>query len=154
MAPYYVLEYPDWVQIVALNDRDEVLLIRQYRHALGDISLELPAGAMDPDDAGPLGAAHRELLEETGCVAGEAEVVGVFSPNPASHANRIHTVLMQGVRLTQAQKEDPSERIVTAWTPIPEAFALAVSGGMVTAIQVASLVSALAKVGRLALREP
>jgi hypothetical protein len=61
---------------------------------------------------------------------------------------------MQGVRLTQAQKEDPSERIVTAWTPIPEAFALAVSGGMVTAIQVASLVSALAKVGRLALREP
>ena len=45
--PYYVLEYPGWVNVVALDKEDHLILVRQYRHALGDISLELPGGCID-----------------------------------------------------------------------------------------------------------
>ncbi len=44
-VPYYVLEYPGWVNVVALDKEDHLILVRQYRHALGDISLELPGAA-------------------------------------------------------------------------------------------------------------
>jgi 8-oxo-dGTP pyrophosphatase MutT (NUDIX family) len=53
VAPYYVLEYPDWVEVVALDADDNVLLVRQYRHGMGDFSIELPAGGMDPGDTDP-----------------------------------------------------------------------------------------------------
>lgn len=65
ISPYYVLEYPDWVNVVALDEYDHVLLIRQYRHGLGRISLELPCGGAEPGES-TLDAARRELLEETG----------------------------------------------------------------------------------------
>jgi hypothetical protein len=61
-VPYYVLEYPGWVNIVALDKEDHLILVRQYRHALGDISLELPGGCMDGNET-PVEAAARELPE-------------------------------------------------------------------------------------------
>ena len=60
VAPYYVLRWPDWVQIVAIDDEDHVVLIEQYRHGLGIISLELPSGAIDAADASPIAAGKRE----------------------------------------------------------------------------------------------
>lgn len=50
MAPYYVLELPDGVHMFATDEGDRVILVRQYRHGLQDISLELPGGMMDPSD--------------------------------------------------------------------------------------------------------
>ena len=63
---YYVLEYPDWVNIIARTDDGRFLLIDQYRHGLGRTSYEIVAGVRDPQDATPLDAARRELYEETG----------------------------------------------------------------------------------------
>ena len=57
VSPYYIVEYPDWVQVVAIDQHDHVLLVRQYRHGLGEFSLELPAGNMDAPERDPL--AHR-----------------------------------------------------------------------------------------------
>lgn len=87
VAPYYVLEYPDWVEIVALDADDNLLLVRQYRHGIADFSIELPAGGMDPSGADPCTAAARELLEETGC-AGDMVWVGEARRNASTHANR------------------------------------------------------------------
>ncbi|MDP9178998.1 MAG: NUDIX hydrolase, partial [Gemmatimonadota bacterium] len=53
IAPYHVLEYPDWVHIIALTVRNEIVLVEQYRHAVGAILTELPAGSMEPADSSP-----------------------------------------------------------------------------------------------------
>jgi len=66
VKPFYVLEYPDWVHVVAVDRYDHILLVRQYRHGLGEVSLELPGGMMDRMDVDPVAAGMRELLEETG----------------------------------------------------------------------------------------
>ena len=68
---YYVLEYPDWVNVIARTDDGRFLLIDQYRHGLGRTSYEIVAGVRDPQDATPLDAARRELYEETGYGGGE-----------------------------------------------------------------------------------
>lgn len=146
IAPFYVLEYPDWVHVVALDPDDNVLLVRQYRHGLGDLSLEIPAGGMNAGETDPLAAAARELLEETGC-AGTLSLVGVTTPNPATHANRIHTILARDVVQVAAPSDDPTERIEPLWTPAAEVLRLALSGQMVASIQVASLLTALARAG-------
>lgn len=150
IAPYYVLEYPDWVQIVALNPAGDVLLVRQYRHAYGDFSLELPAGAMDPKDRDPIAGAARELLEETGCVGKTLEVIGRFSPNPATHANTIHTVLVKDAVEVHAPHDDPTERIEHLWVSPGKAIALVMDGQIITSIQIASLLMGLLRLGVLA----
>src|SRR5471030_1649911 len=62
---YFVLEYPNWVNAVAVTEEDKILFVRQYRHAAGIESLEIPGGVIDGDEA-PIDAMRRELLEETG----------------------------------------------------------------------------------------
>lgn len=60
---YYVLEYPEWVNTIAITRDRKFVFIRQYRHGLGCALMELCAGVCDPEDASPLAAARRELLE-------------------------------------------------------------------------------------------
>jgi 8-oxo-dGDP phosphatase len=148
IAPFYVLEYPDWVQVVAIDTDDHLVLVRQYRHGLGAISLELPAGGMEPTDAGPLETAARELAEETGCVAKSLRLVASLSPNPANHNNRVHVVLAEGVEWAQSPEPDSTERLEVLRKPVSEVVRLAVAGEMVQAIHVASLAVALSSINR------
>lgn len=148
VAPYYVLEYPDWVQVVALDFEDHIILVEQYRHGLGVISLELPTGAMEAADADPLAAGARELAEETGYHATDWRVVTSLSPNPANQANLCHIVLATGVRLETAPADDPLERVRVVRLPVSEAVDLALSGGMVQQLHVAALLLALNTAGR------
>ena len=64
---YYVFEYPDWVNVTAIDREGRFVMIDQYRHGLGETSYEIPAGVAEPSDETMLAAAQRELLEETGC---------------------------------------------------------------------------------------
>lgn len=146
IAPYYVLEYPDWVEVVALDARNNVLLIRQYRHALGDISTELPAGGMDPGETDPVEAARRELLEEAGC-AGALTLVGESRPNAGTHTNRTHIVLARDVVKVAEPQDDPSERIESLWVPLAEAIRMALAGEITVGMQAASLLRGLAAAG-------
>lgn len=146
IAPYYVLDYPDWVEVVALDADDNVLLVRQYRHGLGDFSVELPAGAMEPTDADPIAAATRELLEEAGC-AGEMGLVGETRPNAGTHSNRIHIVAARNVVRVADPLDDPSERIERLWVPAAEALRMALAGEMTVGMQVASLLRGLVQAG-------
>ena len=63
---YYILEYPDWVNTIAITRDGQFVFIRQYRHGLQETSYELCAGVCEEEDASPLISAQRELLEETG----------------------------------------------------------------------------------------
>jgi 8-oxo-dGDP phosphatase len=89
IAPYYVLDYPDWVQVVCLTSDDEILLVEQYRHAAAMTCLELPGGAIDAGET-PLQGAQRELLEETGIVGRDWVSLGALAANPALQTNKIH----------------------------------------------------------------
>lgn len=150
VAPYYVLEYRDWVELVALDADNNVLLIKQYRHAYGDLSVELPAGGMDEGETDPVEAARRELLEEAGC-AGTLELIGETRPNAGTHSNRVHIVLARDVVKVAEPKDDPQERIEPFWVSPAEALRMALDGELTVGMQAASLLRGLAKAGVVAM---
>lgn len=148
ISPYYVLDFPDWVQVVAIDGQDRLLLVEQYRQGLGVVSLELPGGGVDPADPDVLSAARRELREETGCVADHWELVASLAPNPANQTNYCHAVLARGARIAGPPRDDPAERIRSLWLPVDEAAQRALAGEMVQAIHVAALALVLGRMGR------
>jgi len=148
IAPFYVLEYPDWVQVVALDADDHVLFVQQYRHGLGAISLELPAGGIEPTDPTPVDAAARELLEETGFAATDWRYIGAISPNAANHTNRAHIVLALGARLQRSPDDNPTERMNLVRVPVAEVAQHILAGEVAQAIHVASLAMALTSTGQ------
>lgn len=107
---YYVLEYPDWVNIIAITEDGMVVLERQYRHGLGKTCYELPCGVIEEGET-PLEAAKRELLEETGYAGGEWKQLMTLSPNPATSNNLAHSFLATGVKKVAGQSLDATEDI-------------------------------------------
>jgi len=146
VEPYYVQEAEDWVQVVAFDAQDRILLTRQYRHGAGLICTELPCGVVEPDETAGQAAA-RELLEETGCTAENWQPLPVLSPNPARFTNRIHAFIAIGTRQVQLQRLDETEDIEFEFRTIPEVFALIDAGTFAQALQVASLFLALRRRG-------
>jgi 8-oxo-dGTP pyrophosphatase MutT (NUDIX family) len=140
--PYYVQEPEDWVQVVAFDSQDRVLLIRQYRHGAGLVSTELPCGVVERGETAARAAA-RELLEETGCTAEALQPLPVMSPNPARYSNRIHAFIATGTRRVQQQRLDETEEIEFEFLTIPEVLALIDAGSFPQALHVASFFLAL-----------
>jgi len=137
------------VHVVAINASDQVLLVEQYRHGLGQVCLELPAGRMEPGDIGPEATALRELKEETGAEGDVAALLPPWSTNPATHSNKLHTVVVRNVRITSEPAADPTEEIRNRWCAVDEALQLARSGQMMSSMQLGSLIFGLEAIGRL-----
>jgi 8-oxo-dGTP pyrophosphatase MutT (NUDIX family) len=149
LDPYYVLEYADWVHVVAVTDDDRLVVNHQYRHGASCVHLELPGGVMDAADAGALEAAARELREETGFAAREFRSVASLSPNSATHTNRIHIVLAEGAYADGAQSLDAGEEIAVELLPLADLPALIASGAFLQSSHVASLMLGLQALGRM-----
>jgi ADP-ribose pyrophosphatase len=105
---YYVLEYPNWVNAIALTAEHKLILVRQYRHAADIVSLEIPGGVIDGDEL-PESAIRRELLEETGYSFESAELITTLYPNPATANNVTYTYLLKGGVKTHGQHLDEHE---------------------------------------------
>lgn len=153
---YFVLEYADWCNVLALTSAQEVVLVKQYRHGLGLVSLELPGGMVDvPASAGVSAqeaarvAVKRELLEETGYGGGTFTHLASLSPNPATQNNLIHSFLALDVSLTGVQHLDSSEDIEVVLKPLPELIALALRGELMQTMQMSTLLLALGQLGRI-----
>jgi len=148
ISPFYVLEYPDWVQVVAIDEADHLILVEQYRHGLGAISLELPTGGVDEHDADPVAAARRELREETGYEAADWQLIASLAPNPANQSNRCHAVLALGARKVGEAHDDPTERSRILRVPVEEAARLVRQGAVLQAMHVAAISLALSHINR------
>ncbi|KAB1075778.1 NUDIX hydrolase [Methylobacterium planeticum] len=146
VAPYYVLEFPDFVHVVALDEAGRVVLVRQYRHGHRGHSLELPGGVMDPGETDLLAVAARELREETGYVGTSLTHLATLSVDPARYANRLHLVRATGLAAGSASPE-PTEDIDVVLVPRDEAIRMALSGGIVNAAHVGLLLIGLADGG-------
>lgn len=107
---YYILEYPDWVNVIAITEDEEFVMVEQYRHGLGDVFTELVAGVIEKDED-PLAAAQRELLEETGFAGGEWMLNMILSQNPSSTTNLTYSFIAKGVRKVSGQNLDETEDI-------------------------------------------
>lgn len=149
IEPYYVLEYPTWLNVVALTAQEEVVLVQLYRHGIRQTVLELPSGTVESSDASVLDAARRELLEETGYGGGEFVETARLSPNTANHVNRVHCFVATGVKCVNQPVIDEMERVETVLLPLPEVVELAKTNGLLQALHVSSLFFALHALGRL-----
>lgn len=107
---FYVLEYPTWVNIIAITRDGMMVLVEQYRHGLDDIFMELCAGTVEEGES-PLEAARRELSEETGFGGGEWELSMVLSANPTSMNNLNYCFIATGVERIGEQHLDDTEDI-------------------------------------------
>jgi len=110
IEPYYVSEVRDFVHALPVLSDGRIVLVRQYRHAMGQMGLELPGGVLDPGEE-PLVGAQRELREECGASGGQWTHLATFSTNPARQTNQFHCFLAQGVELTGETAHDENEEI-------------------------------------------
>lgn len=95
---FYILEYPDWVNVIAITDDGQFVMERQYRHGLGKTCFEIPAGVIEKGET-PLEAAKRELMEETGYGEGEWKEIMSVSGNSSTTNNISHCFVAKGVKI-------------------------------------------------------
>lgn len=95
---FFVIDSPDWVNVIPVTEDGRLVFIRQYRHGTKDVTLEVPGGMIDPGDGSPEAAARREMLEETGYDSDDLVYLGQVAPNPAIFSNRCHTCLARDAR--------------------------------------------------------
>lgn len=118
-ANFFVIENPDWVNIIAVTKNDKVVLIEQFRQGTEEITLEIPGGMIDKgEDAAK--CAERELLEETGFSAKEIIYLGKSRPNPAIQSNWIYHFYAKDCEKTGDTKFDEHESINTQLTKLSE----------------------------------
>ena len=115
---YVAIDAPDWVVIIAVHEGNFVL-VRQWRHGEGKITLEFPGGVVDPGEA-PERTALRELEEETGYRAGKVTFLGRVSSNTALFANHFSVYLAEDLVQTGEQHPDPDELIRYEELPVEE----------------------------------
>ncbi len=114
---FYVIENPDWVNIVALTKDFNVVLIEQFRQGIEEVILEIPGGMIDGDES-PETAGRRELLEETGYSAEEFVFLGKSRPNPAIQNNWIYHFAAINAEKTEEVAFDEHESVVTKLCPV------------------------------------
>jgi 8-oxo-dGTP pyrophosphatase MutT (NUDIX family) len=136
--PFFRIESPAWVNVVALTADEELVMVRQYRQGSREITLEIPGGLVDPGES-PEQAARRELLEETGYGADRLESLGSINPNPALFGNRCHIQLALGCEPVAEIQNSETEETIVELLPLDRMQATVRAGGIDHALVVAAL---------------
>jgi 8-oxo-dGTP pyrophosphatase MutT (NUDIX family) len=125
-ADLEIIHHPGGAAIVAVDDREQVCLLRQFRHAAGGWIWELPAGRLEPGEP-PLETARRELVEEAGRKAQNWQDLGAILSSPGVFTERIHLFLAWGLTPCP-QALEKHEVIEVHWIAMREAVAMAHDG--------------------------
>jgi len=126
---FFVLQPPDWVNVLALTPEHQLVLVRQFRFGIDDFALEIPGGVIESGED-QLVAGARELLEETGYQGSAVQLLGTVIPNPAIQSNRCHIALVTGAVSVGPPAWDADEEIEVSLCPVDEVLALARNGGI------------------------
>ncbi|GAB3347235.1 NUDIX hydrolase [Arachidicoccus ginsenosidivorans] len=149
--PYYVFEFPEWVTALAVTADGKVLMVRQYRHALGEVGIELPGGCVDKTDENFEDAIRRELLEETGYAFESAHYLGKISANPSTNSNLMHMFVATGGRRIKEQDLDENEQIDVLEISFEELITLVEEKRINQAMHISTILYALRYLGKLTL---
>ncbi len=136
---FYVMETPDWINVIPVTPEGKIVLIRQYRAGTDEITVEIPGGVIDPKDDSPEAAARRELEEETAYVSDNLTRLGAVYPNPSFMSNTCYVVLARAARPVGKTHFDPGEDIETFEMTIPELKTALSNGKIRHALTVAAL---------------
>lgn len=145
---FYVNEYPDWVNAVALTNDGMVILVKQYRHGIGEESLELPGGVVDAGETWQ-NAMRRELLEETGYAFDSIEYLAKVSANPSTTNNYTHLFLARGGTLVADQNLDHLEDLEVHIVSLDELKALVKENKIIQSLHINCIFYALDRLGEL-----
>lgn len=115
---FFVIECPDWVNVVAITPDSRLVMVEQFRHGTNTVELEIPGGMMDPHESDPVAAGLRELREETGFEGSGARLIGRIFPNPAIQSNTCHTLLVEDCQLRHSTEFDQTEDIHIRLVPV------------------------------------
>jgi ADP-ribose diphosphatase len=135
---FQVLKSPDWVAVVAVTPDNQIVMVRQYRHGTGELSLE-PPGGLVKDGQAPEQSACEELEEETGYQANELEFLGWMHPMPAIFSNRFYVYLARNAMPTGRLNPDETEEIETVLVPLDQIRDYIRSGRITCSVQIAAL---------------
>ncbi len=135
---YYVLEYPTWVNVIAITRDGRFVMVRQYRHGLDDIFTELVAGVAEEGEE-PLQAGRRELMEETGYGNGWWELLTVICGNPGSTNNRTYCFIARDVEPVGERHLDATEDIEVCLLSRDEVYGMLLEDRVKQALMAAPL---------------
>lgn len=115
-----VVEHPGAVAILAVNENNEAILVRQHRQPAGGVLLEIPAGKLEPNED-PLECARRELVEETGLQAGKWRELTYFYTSPGFCDEKVYLYLAEDLKKGSSKTSDPDENIRVEAIPLAQA---------------------------------
>jgi len=138
-----IVHHPGGAVVVALNDRNQVCLLRQFRHAAGGVIWELPAGCIDHDDDEPLVTARRELEEEAGFIAADWRDLGSIFTTPGFCDEVLYLYMAR--QLTETRTDHGEDELIEVhWKPLREAVQMVTDNTICDAKSVAGLLKARA----------
>ncbi|MDZ4702120.1 MAG: NUDIX hydrolase [Rhodothermales bacterium] len=135
---FHVVEYPNWAAVVCLDTEGHLVLVEQYRHGISRLSLELPAGVIEPEEA-PHDGARRELLEETGYVSDDWTFLGRCATDPSNHSNYAYLYVARDAAPAAEQALDHEEVIRVHRMPIDDLNRALDAGDIVHGIHLTAL---------------
>jgi len=130
-----VVIHPGAVAVLALDGANRILMIRQYRHPVGRMLWEIPAGLRDVPGEDPLVTAQRELAEEASYRAGDWRVLTDFFSSPGFSTERLRVFLARGLEEIPEQErtyvlKEEEAHLERAWLPLPEAVSMVLAGDL------------------------
>src|SRR5687768_1918262 len=136
---FYVIDTVNWVNVLALTPKNQLVMIDQYRHGSNTVELEIPGGMLDSTDNSPLEGGLRELREETGFEGTHAEIIGQVYANPAIMTNICYTALVRNCELKHEINLDHGEDLAVRLIELEEIPGLVAAGKIGHSLVVAAL---------------
>ena len=132
---FYRIDAPHWINVIPVDDRGDVLFVRQYRFGIEDFTIEIPGGMCDCGES-PATAAARELREETGHEAGRIVELGWVHPNPALQGNRCYSYVARDLVRVGDPEPDADEEFELVKVPLRDVPGLIADGSITHALVV------------------
>lgn len=148
IEPYFVVEVPDFCNVVIVTEKEEIVLVRQYRYPIDQTTYELPGGIMEANET-PEQAALREMKEETGYMSTDIEYLIKVGANPALMNNSGHFFLARNAVNTHITQYDALEDIDIVLFPKEEFLALLKENKLRHGVQIGPIYEALIRLGWL-----